>query len=282
MDEFKTAAAEIWDTVLQHSLSLAMALFLLIAGFIIAGWVSRTIRKRLAAISKFDRTLIPILAQLARYAILVFTGILVLAEFGVQTTSMIAVLGAAGLAIGLALQGTLQNVAAGMMLLLLRPFRVGDFVEAGSVSGTVDEIGMFMTRMHTAQGIFVAVPNSSIWSGTIYNYSMRPQRRLDLTVGISYEDDIDKARTLILDLATADERVATDPGPVVLVKGLGDSSVDLQLRAWIRREQFWDVNFELTRAVKYALDEAGISIPYPHRQVVVTGGAAPVGTAAND
>lgn len=282
MENYTKAASEMFTSGLDYTLSLATAIALLIAGFIIAGWVSRTIRRRLEAIDKFDRTLIPILSQIARYAILVFTGILVLAEFGVQTTSIIAVLGAAGLAIGLALQGTLQNVAAGLMLLMLRPFRVGDTIDAAGVMGTVDEIGMFMTRMRTAQGIFVAVPNSSIWSGTIFNYSLHPRRRLDMMIGISYDDDIDKARALILELAKADERVSSDPEPVVLVKGLGDSSVDLQLRAWIRRQDFWDVNFELTRAVKYKLDEAGISIPYPHRQIVMTGGAAQIGAAAND
>lgn len=282
MDEIKTAATEVFSSGLDYTLSLATAVALLIAGFIIASWASRSIRRRLESIAKFDRTLIPILSQIARYAILVFTGILVLAEFGVQTTSIIAVLGAAGLAIGLALQGTLQNVAAGLMMLMLRPFRVGDYIEAGGVGGTVDEIGMFMTRMHTAQGIFVAVPNSAIWSGTIFNYSMRPRRRLDMMIGISYDDDIDKARKIVLDLATADERIVSDPEPIVIVKGLGDSSVDLQLRAWIDRQDFWDVNFELNRAVKYALDEAGVSIPYPHRQIVVTGGAAQIGAPAND
>lgn len=282
MENYTQAASEMFSSGLDYTLSLATAIALLIAGFIIAGWVSRTIRRRLQSIDKFDRTLIPILSQIARYAVLVFTGILVLAEFGVQTTSIIAVLGAAGLAIGLALQGTLQNVAAGLMLLMLRPFRVGDTIDAAGVTGTVDEIGMFMTRMRTAQGIFVAVPNSSIWSGTIFNYSLHPRRRLDMMIGISYDDDIDKARALILELAKADERISSDPEPKVIVKGLGDSSVDLQLRAWIARQDFWDVNFELNRAVKYKLDEAGISIPYPHRQIVVTGGAAQIGAAAND
>ena len=225
---------------------------------------------RLESLNWFDQTLTPILAQIVRYAVLVFTLILVMAEFGIQTTSVIAVLGAAGLAIGLALQGTLQNVSAGMMLLLLRPFQVGDYIDTGGGSGTVKEIGLFMTRMATPQGLFVAVPNSEIWSSAITNYSKLPRRRLDLLIGISYDDDIDKALTVFLELAKSDNRILSDPEPVVIVKNLGESSVDLELRAWPTRQNYWDVRFGMTRAVKIACDQAGISIPYPHRQLVFT------------
>ncbi|MCG8563292.1 MAG: mechanosensitive ion channel, partial [Hyphomicrobiales bacterium] len=192
-DELQQSVLALVDSSVSYGLSLATAIGILIAGYIISKWASRAIRRRLEAVDQFDRTLIPIVAQIARYAILIFTGILVLAEFGIQTTSIIAVLGAAGLAIGLALQGTLQNVAAGLMLLMIRPFRVGDYVDVADSSGTVDEIGLFMTRLHTPQSIFIAIPNSKIWSNTITNYSMRPNRRLDLTIGISYDDDIDTA-----------------------------------------------------------------------------------------
>lgn len=270
VDEYKAVATELIDLGVQYSLSLVSAIAILIAGFILAGWVSRTITSRLDRIKRFDKTLIPILSQIVRYAILVFTFILVLAEFGIQTTSIIAVLGAAGLAIGLALQGTLQNVAAGLMLLFIRPFKVGDYIETGAGTGTVDEIGLFLTILHTPQGLCVAVPNSSIWSDSITNYSVRPRRRIDLLVGISYDDDIDKARKLILGLAKKEERIVDDPEPIVVVKNLGDSSVDLELRAWTRRQDYWDVRFGLTRDVKYALDKAGISIPYPHVQMIQT------------
>ncbi len=268
VDEYKAAAVELLDLGVEYGLSLVSAIAILIAGFVLAGWASRVIRRRLERVKRFDKTLIPILTQISRYAILVFTVILVLAEFGIQTASIITVLGAAGLAIGLALQGTLQNVAAGLMLLFIRPFKVGDAIECAAGTGTVDEIGMFMTRMHTAQGLYIAVPNSRVWSDSIVNYSTRPRRRIDLLIGISYDDDIDDARKLILGLATKDERVIGEPGPIVVVKNLGDSSVDLELRAWVKRQDYWDVRFELTRAAKYALDKAGISIPYPHRQII--------------
>ncbi len=268
VDEYKAVAAGLIELGLQYGLSFLSAIGILIAGFLLAGWASRTIRGRLEKLKRFDATLIPVLTQIARYAILVFTIVLVLAEFGIQTASIIAVLGAAGLAIGLALQGTLQNVAAGLMLLFLRPFKVGDFIETGEGSGTVQEIGMFMTLMRTSQGLFVAVPNSKIWSGSITNFTKLPTRRIDLVVGISYDDDIDKARALILKLAKGKEGVLEEPAPVVNVTNLGDSSVDLELRAWARRQDYWEARWGLTRDVKYALDKAGISIPYPHIQVV--------------
>ena len=266
--EYKAVATELIDLGLKYGLSLLSAIVILVAGYVLAGWVSRSLRSRLQTIKRFDKTLIPVLSQIARYAILVFTFVLVLAEFGIQTASIIAVLGAAGLAIGLALQGTLQNVAAGLMLLFLRPFKIGDFIETAAGSGTVDEIGMFMTLMHTSRGLFVAVPNSKIWSDSITNYSRLPNRRIDLVVGISYDDDIDKARALILKLASGDGRVLDAPEAIVNVINLGDSSVDLELRAWTKRQNYWDVRWGLTRDIKYALDKAGISIPYPHVQII--------------
>lgn len=268
--EHLQAVATSWaQTGLPYALSLTTAIIILIAGFLAARFVSRLVKHRLEQLHKVDKTLIPVLAQLSHYTILVFTIILVLAEFGIQTTSIIAVLGAAGLAIGLALQGTLQNVAAGIMLLIIRPFQVGDYIEAAGSGGTVDEIGLFMTRMHTAQGIFIAVPNSKIWSDTITNYSKRALRRMDLLVGISYDDDIDKAVKALHDLIEAEDRILNKPEPMVIVKNLGESSVDLEIRAWIRVKDFWAVKFEMTKSVKYKLDREGISIPYPHRQVVM-------------
>lgn len=267
-ETYKALMVEFADLGLEYGLNLVTAITILIAGFVIAGWVSRMVRRRLEGLKRFDNALIPIVTQIARYAVLVFTLILVLAEFGIQTTSIIAVLGAAGLAIGLALQGTLQNVASGFMLLFIRPFTAGDFIETAAGSGTVEEIGLFMTRMRTSQGIFVAVPNSKVWSDSIVNYSKFPNRRIDLVIGISYDDDIDKARDLILKLAKDEERVLDDPAAVVNVTNLGDSSVDLELRAWTKRQDYWNVRWGLIRDAKYALDKAGISIPYPHMQMV--------------
>ncbi len=272
VDEYKAIAAELVSLGVEYGLSLLSAIIILVAGYVLAGWVSRAIRNKLRRIKRFDKTLVPVLSQIARYAILVFTFVLVLAEFGIQTTSIIAVLGAAGLAIGLALQGTLQNVAAGLMLLFLRPFKIGDFIETGAGSGTVDEIGIFVTEMRTSEGLYLSVPNSKIWSDAITNYSKLPTRRVEMVVGISYDDDIDKARGLILKLALDEERVLDEPEPVVSVINLGDSSVDLRLRAWANRSDYWDVRWGLIRDAKYALDKAGISIPYPHMQVISTKG----------
>ncbi len=267
-NQIVTAAADWVQTWLPYGLNLFSAIAIAIGGFLLAGLASRFLRKRMSKLEHVDKTLIPVMAQVVRYSILLFVVILVMAEFGIQTTSIIAVLGAAGLAIGLALQGTLQNVAAGIMLLMIRPFQVGDFIEAGGASGTVDEIGLFMTRMHTPQGIFVAVPNSKLWSGTITNFSLRPERRLDLIFGISYNDDIDKAIGVLHNLIEKDERVLDYPEPVVIVKNLGESSVDLEIRAWTRRHSYWDLRFDTIRAAKYAFDKAGISIPYPHREII--------------
>ena len=251
------------------TLQVVMAAALLIGGYLLSRLAAKAIRMRFEKIRGFDQTLTPILAQTASYIILILTFVMVLSHFGIEPTSIIAVLGAAGLAIGLALQGTLQNVAAGIMLLIIRPFRRGDYISAGSAEGTVDEIGLFMTRLATAQGLFVAVPNSNIWSSVIINYTRNPSRRLDLTIGISYDADIDKARDIILDIVKNDERLQTSPEPIVVVRNLGDSSIDLELRAWAARPDYWNFNFDTTRAIKLALDEAGISIPYPHRQVVL-------------
>jgi len=272
VDEYKAIAAELVNLGVEYGFSLISAIIILIAGYVLAGWVSRAIRNKLQRIKRFDKTLIPVLSQIARYAILVFTFVLVLAEFGIQTTSIIAVLGAAGLAIGLALQGTLQNVAAGLMLLFLRPFKIGDFIETAAGTGTVDEIGMFVTEMRTAQGLYLSVPNSEIWASSITNFSKLPNRRIDLVVGISYDDDIDKARALILKLAKSRNGVLQEPEPIVNVTNLGDSSVDLELRAWTRRQDYWEARWGLIRDAKYALDKAGISIPYPHMQVISTKG----------
>ncbi|MGH1349811.1 MAG: mechanosensitive ion channel family protein [Methyloligellaceae bacterium] len=268
-DHIQAAATQWSETFLPYMLSLVTAIIVLIAGFFAARFASRLIRSRMEKVEKIDKTLIPVVAQLSHYTILIFTLILVLAEFGIQTTSIIAVLGAAGLAIGLALQGTLQNVAAGIMLLIIRPFQVGDYIEAGGASATVDEIGLFMTRMHTAQGIFIAVPNSKIWSDTIVNYSKRAVRRLDIHVGISYDDDIDHAIEVLTGLIQQEERILNRPEPRVIVKALGESSVDLEIRAWAKGADFWATRFDLMRAIKYRLDEEDISIPYPHRQVIM-------------
>tara|TARA_B100000029_G_scaffold482566_1_gene532828 strand:- start:98 stop:937 length:840 start_codon:yes stop_codon:yes gene_type:complete len=255
------------DQLASYALDAVGALVILLVGWWIAGRTQYLVRRALDRVPRIDDTLKPFLSSSVRYFVIVITFVAVLAEFGVQTTSIIAVLGAAGLAIGLALQGTLQNIAAGIMLLVLRPFRVGEYIDAGGVSGTVDAINLFTTDMTTYDGIYRSVPNAELWNRNILNYSRHPTRRLDIPVGIAYEDDVEQALDLLLSHLSQDTRVLPDPEPQVLVTGLGDSSVDLTLRCWTNRTDFWPLRFELNKKVKLWLDAAGISIPFPQRDV---------------
>ena len=259
--------SETVDLAVQYGLDVVGALIILIGGWLAAGWVRRKLLRVLERTPRVDQTLRPVIASVVRYAILVFVLIAVLAQFGVQTTSIIALLAAGGLAIGLALQGTLQNIAAGIMLLFLRPFRVGDYIDAEGLAGTIEEIGLFTTQMRTYDGIYVEVPNGQLWNRAIRNYSRVEARRLDLVVGIAYDDDIDKALAAMMDLLVKDERVNDDPEPQVMVKELGDSAVNLNLRCWIAPGDYWSLCFDLTKAIKQRLDAEGITIPFPQRDV---------------
>ena len=259
--------SETVDLAVQYGLDVVGALIILIGGWVAAGWVRRKLLRVLERTPRVDQTLRPVIASVVRYIILVFVLIAVLARFGVQTTSIIALLAAGGLAVGLALQGTLQNIAAGIMLLFLRPFRVGDYIDAEGLAGTIEEIGLFTTQMRTYDGIYVEVPNGQIWNRAITNYSRVEARRLDLVVGIGYQDDIDKALAAMMDLLVKDERVNDDPEPQVMVNELGDSSVNLNLRCWIAPGDYWSLRFDLTKAIKQRLDAEGITIPFPQRDV---------------
>ena len=239
----------------------------LILGFWLSGRAAGFIRTQTSKISRLDPTLTPILASIARYAGLILTFVVALGQFGIQTTSIIAVLGAAGLAIGLALQGTLSNVAAGIMLLLLRPFGVGDWIEANGISGTVREIGLFSTQIDTFENIYVSVPNSSIWSSIIINHSRYDVRRMDIDIGISYESDLDIAEKALLSLAD-DERVKKDPAPVFLVVAYLDSSITVRLRLFAEYKDYFQLNWELNRRLKTALETHNIEVPYP--QLVIS------------
>jgi small conductance mechanosensitive channel len=233
----------------------------------VANWARRSVLRALDKTTSVDVTLKPFFASTVRYFILIMVLIAVLAQFGIQTASIIAMLGAAGLAIGLALQGTLQNIAAGIMLLFLRPFRSGEYIDADGISGTVDEIGLFTTRLRTADGVYVETPNSMLWNRSIVNYNRLPTRRLDVLVGISYSDDIDKAQGALMDLMEKDSRVLDDPAPQTMVMALADSSVNINLRCWTKTDDYWALRFDLTKAVKQRLDKEGISIPFPQRDV---------------
>lgn len=247
--------------IIDNALNLAIAFLVLIGGVIISSFVARHAGDILPRTRAIDTTIAPLLGQVARYAILILTGVIVLSQFGVDTTSMLAVLGAAGLAIALALQGTLSNMAAGIMMVVLRPFNVGEYIDAEGVAGTVVEIGLFGTRLRTYDGIFVFAPNSMIWSSKVVNYTRERTRMIETKVGISYEASIADARAALLKVAT-DERVLSDPAPFVFVDSLGDSSVVVCLRCWVRGAEWWQANVDFREAAKLRLDEAGVEIPF--------------------
>ncbi len=262
------------DLAISYSLDFVGAIILLAAGWFVAGWAKRVLRRTLTRLPGIDETLVGILSGLVRYTILILVLIAVLAQFGVQTASILAVLATAGLAIGLALQGTLSNIAAGIMLLLLRPFKVGDYIDADGIAGTVKEIGLFALELTTYDGIYLSVPNGRIWSSSVRNYSRLPTRRLDFSVGISYDDDVPKALAELQKLLEGDERVLADPAPQVMVKELADSSVNLNLRFWIDRGDYWDMMFYLNKNAKERLEAIGCTIPFPQRDLhIVNGGA---------
>lgn len=242
----------------------AKALAVLIVGWMIAGLVSRLIRRRVLASEAIDDTIGNFVASIVKWVILLIVLIAVLGIFGIQATSLVAIMGAATLAIGMALQGTLSDLAAGFMLILFRPYKLGQFVDIAGTSGTVKDINLFVTELATPDNVQIIVPNGQAWGAVITNFSHHATRRVDLVFGIDYGDDIEKAKAIILRLADADERVMSDPAPWVRVTNLGDSSVDLTTRIWVAAEDFWEVKFGLTQAVKEAFDNEGISIPYPH------------------
>jgi small conductance mechanosensitive channel len=273
--------AQLSTLVVSYSFSALGAVILLVAGYFIAGLAERSIRAGLGHVRGFDATLRQFFAKIARYAILVFVVIMVLGQFGVQTASIIAAIGAIGLAIGLALQGTLQNIAAGIMLLALRPFRVGEYVEVGSVAGTVEEIGLFATRLRAVDGIYLLAPNSELWNKPVKNFTRNRTRRNDVTVGIDYGDDIALAQKTLVDLAIHDRRVLEDPAPVSFVDSLADSAVNITLRYWTAPSDFLAAKMDLTKAAKLAFDDKGLSIPFPQQVITYQDGALKQATTAD-
>lgn len=240
------------------------ALVVLVLGWIVAGAVSGLIRRRVNASPRIDNTIGNFVSSLVKWLILLMVLTAILGLFGIEATSLVAVLGAATLAVGLALQGTLSDLAAGFMVILFRLYRNGQYVDIGGTAGTVVEITLFTTELVTPDNVQIIVPNGQAWGSIITNYSHHDTRRCDLSFGIDYDDDADKAMGIVLDLARADPRVFDDPEPWVRVVNLGDSSVDLGVRLWCKAEDYWNLKFEMTKAVKEAFDKGGISIPYPH------------------
>jgi small conductance mechanosensitive channel len=241
-----------------------------LAIFVIGRWVAKGIRNllnRLMTRGKVDKTLISFICNLSYIAMLAFVVIAALSKLGIQTTSLIAILGAASLAIGLALRGSLSNFAAGVLMIIFRPFRVGDFIEGGGASGTVEEIQIFSTQLKTADNKTVIVPNAKIFGDKIVNYSAKGTRRVDMTFGIGYDDDIDKARSVIQEIIDKDERVLRDQPVVVAVHELADSSVNFTVRVWTKSSDYWGFFWDTNEAVKKRFDAEGVSIPYPQQDV---------------
>ncbi|MER8692647.1 mechanosensitive ion channel [Mesorhizobium opportunistum] len=255
--------AQLSTLIVSYSFSAVGAVILLVVGYIIAGLGERSIFAGLGHIHGFDQTLRHFLSKIVRYAILVLVVIMVLGQFGVQTASIIAALGAIGLAIGLALQGTLQNIAAGIMLLALRPFRIGESVEVGSIAGSIEEIGLFATKLRTADGVYILAPNSTLWNQPVRNFSRNGVRRGDITLSIGSWNDIDRAQKTLLAIAAAERRIRRQPAPIAFVAALGDSTVSITLRYWTSSADFFATQADLTKRAKQEFDSEGISIPLP-------------------
>ena len=238
--------------------------------FIIGRWVAKAfanLMRKLMDKREVDPTVTKFVGNLTYFALLTFIVLAALGLVGIQTTSFIAVLGAAGLAIGLALQGSLANFAAGFLLILFRPFKVGDFIDAAGVAGTVEAIQIFTTRLATPDNKTIIIPNAKLTGDNIINFSAKGTRRADMVFGIGYGDDIDKARGIISDILSNEERILKDPAPQVAVSELGDSSVNFVARPWVNAQDYWGVVFDVTEAVKKRFDAEGISIPFPQRDV---------------
>lgn len=256
------------ELIIPFAIDLAMAIVIYIVGKIVVKIIVNFFGKVLAK-SNYDDMLIDFLKTIINAVLMLFVVIAALNQLGVDTTSLAAIFAAAGLAIGLSLQGSLSNFAAGVMLLVFRPFKTGDFVDAGGASGTVKSVGIFTTMMNTPDNKEIIVPNGAIYGGNITNYSAKDTRRVDMVFGIGYDDDLKKAKAILEEMVTADERVLAEPAPTVAVSELGDSSVNFIVRPWVKSGDYWGLMFDMTEAVKLRFDSEGISIPYPQMDVHV-------------
>lgn len=270
---------EMLDKIYQLLTVYGLKVLAAIAIFIIGRWVAKGVRRlveRIMTKGNVDSTLVTFTSNMAYIGLLAFIVIAALGQLGIQTTSFIAILGAAGLAVGLALQGALSNFAAGFLLIIFRPFKVGDLIEAAGVFGVVEAIQIFTTQLKTADNKTVIVPNAKLTDDNIVNWTVKGTRRVDMVFGIGYDDDIDKARSLMADIIAEDGRILKTPAPQISVSELADSSVNFVVRPWVKVEDYWGVHFDLTEKIKKAFDANGVSIPFPQRDVHVYqhGGAA--------
>ena len=261
---------DIQEIISNYVIPWGINIILALAVFVIGRWLASMIVrgvKRLMKKANMDKALIGFLSSILNAVLLVVVVIAALEQLGVNTTSVLAVFAAAGLAVGLALKDSLSNFSAGVMLIIFKPFKVGDFVEAAGIAGVVEVIRIFNTQLRTGDNREIIVPNSQIYGGIITNFSAREQRRIDMVIGIGYEDDIRAAKQILEEILQAEERVLKEPAPVILVSELGESSVDLAVRPWVNSADYWNVRSDLLETIKREFDARGISIPYPQRDV---------------
>ena len=264
--EIEKLAAQAQEWLTLYGLRILSAL----AIFIIGRWVARAIKRlfqKLMTRNEVDATLVSFVGSMTYFALMTFVVIAALNQIGIQTTSLIAVIGAAGLAIGLALQGSLANFAAGVLLILFRPFRAGDYIEGAGIAGIVEEIEIFTTKMRTPDNRAIIVPNAKLSGDNITNYSAKSERRLDLQIGVGYQDDLKKVKAVLNQILGEDPRILKEPAAMVGVLELGESSVNLVVRPWVRTGDYWDVHFDLIEKIKRRFDQEGITIPFPQRDV---------------
>jgi small conductance mechanosensitive channel len=252
--------------VLVYGLNVIFAIVIFVVGKMVANIITNLVEKVLIK-SKVDAVLVDFVAGIVKSILVLFVIIASLGELGVDTTSLVALIGAAGLAIGLSLQSSLQNFASGVMLIMFRPFTAGNFIEAAGVAGVVEKISIFNTIIKTGDNKEMIVPNGAIYGGVITNYSAKETRRVDMVFGIGYDDDIKQAKNIMTDIMQKDERILAEPAPLVAVSELADSSVNFVVRPWVKSADYWAVLFDLNESIKLAFDEANISIPYPQMDV---------------
>ena len=264
--DWNEVIAMLKTTGIEFSINLVTAIAIFYVGRMVVGLLMRGLKKMMQA-QDVDVTLQTFVGNLVRMVLLIFVIIAAISALGIQTTSFIAIVGAAGLAIGLALQGSLSNFASGVLIVLFRPYKVGDFVEAAGISGVVEEVQILTTVLKTGDNKKVIVPNGQIMDSVITNYSANDQRRVDMTFGVSYDDDLDKVRSTLEQLIAADDRILDDPACTIAVSALADSSVNFVVRPWVKSADYWGVMFDLTEAIKKRFDKEGISFPFPQQDV---------------
>ncbi len=269
--------SQLWLSAQGMATDWGIKVLAALAIFIIGRWVAKGIRRgvrRMMEKGGVDPIIIGFVGSITYIALLAFVVIAALGQLGIQTTSFIAILGAAGLAVGLALQGSLSNFAAGFLMIMFRPFKVGDFVEAAGVAGVVKDMQIFTTTLKTGDNKTIIIPNAKISGDNIINYSAEENRRVDMTVGVAYDADLSKVRDVLNDIISKEERILPDPAPQVAVAELADSSVNFIVRVWTKSGDYWGVKFDATETIKNRFDEAGIGIPFPQRDIHIVSGSA--------